>query len=1048
RALDDLAHITQTPHSINDVRSIAVRDYLRAAIRGAIDGSDAEFSDPLSNGTIAELKAKGLYVYWEDSSLAVRVPGTDSSRSSEALLVQAHYDAVPLSHGAFDDGVGVAVCLELLRSLVGQRTRHPVVINIDWGEENGLYGARLFARFHPWAATVRAYINLEAGGVGGRAMLFRASHSALLRAYRQAVSRPCASLIGNDAFKLGIIKSDTDYSVYTTRHGIPGLDLAFTDRRSLYHTARDSAGQATAASVLSMGTVALATARQIADSAHTLRSIPHALQAGGADRAIEDTVFYDVLSRVMVVRSYSAELWINLLTGLIGIATVVAVQFPFARPLPDGAADPAGWAAAAPTERLVLQLGRGGLVGALLRAVRAFAKMWASALFGSLVFTGGLLSLVAPRLAYTHPVLLVLLLFAAAALSATCVLSAWVSRARLADGPAIAWYALCVFRCLVLLAIVVPLNWASIGLLYREQIYAWAAIVASVLTALMDPSTALGAAWHRRLDALASWLATRGPTADGQRQRLLDHDDLGGPSSDDGDDAAPLHRRGSSLAVAALQNALPALRLLGCVLVPMAIGMDAMLRQLVAFKDHLVDGSPPLACTAIAAVEIATFVQFLAPVVVGVLTDADGHWLVRCADTALEPWLRFLLLPGDHSGRYTNSTRPHASSRSQISLHTNYDGDGDGDGDDDGDGNGNVEPPRVIDYPADSEHSDSDIDEHIIVLGSGTRRPSARAAVGTGALVARRREPPEMVGMRMVYAWTGVWLLLWVVVQLAMLTSEGYDDDALPLKVRAFHTTRMSAECLRNASSGCALSQLALSSPDSAGLARLVELTAPKDTHVACFTQSTRDFYRCNLHRTSGPESDPEWSPESAINITSIRHTPIFVSGRGTLFNVTIVFSAPETRTCFIDLGHGYSPQSYPNPRPVPAPPPASASPVIGRTVLPVIERARLMGAGSSDAVRVAEPVADRDPVFAGRILAHKREFDDGGLFVAEVHYLLPGVNTTRPAGATLDISCYFDQAERHTPLLASIIGAAPGWATFTPAGNTLSTVTVAGIEI
>ncbi|KAJ2765447.1 hypothetical protein IWQ56_004093, partial [Coemansia nantahalensis] len=714
-----------------------------------------------------------------------------------------------MSHGAFDDGVGVAVCLELLRSLARQRTRHPVVVNIDWGEEVGLVGARLFAQFHPWAGTVRAYINLEAGGVGGRAMLFRASHPALLHAYRQAVPRPCASLIGNDALKLGLVKSDTDYSVYTTRHGIPGLDLAFTDHRSLYHTARDSIERATAESVLSMGAVVLATARQIADSAHTLRSIPPAPHASDAAHAVEDAVFYDILSRIMVVRSYAAEFWINLLTGLLGIAAVVAVQFPFARPLPDGAAeDPSRWAELAPTERLVLQLGRGGLFGALLRAVGALAKAWVSALLGSLVFTGGLLSLVAPRLAYTHPVLLVLLLFAAAALSATCVLSAWISRARLTDGSAMAWYALCVFRCLVLLAIVVPLNRASIGLLYREQIYACATVAAAVLTALMDPATALGAAWSQRIGALASWLAPRGPTADEQQQRLLDHDDMGGSSSDNEDHATPSRRYGGSLAIAALQQVLPVLRVLGCVLLPVVIGMDAVLRQLGVFKDHLVDGSPPLACAAIVALEAATFVLFLAPVIVGVLTDADGHWLVRCADVVIEPWLRFLLVPRGRSARYPSSSRPPASSRSQISLHTNYDNDG---GDDDDVGvvdpdaasssvGGDVEP-RVIDYPGDSEHSDGDADEHIIVLGSGSRRPSARSAAdprGHSTLAAKKGEPPEMIGLRMTYAWTGVWLLLWVLVQLVMLVGESYNDNDLPLKVRAFHTTRVPAECLRS----------------------------------------------------------------------------------------------------------------------------------------------------------------------------------------------------------------------------------------------------------
>ncbi|KAJ1881138.1 hypothetical protein LPJ71_010366, partial [Coemansia sp. S17] len=144
RALGDLAQITRTPHSLNDPRSIDVRDYLRSTIEDIISGSDAKFSDPLTNGTVAEFGSKRWLVYWEDSSLVVRVPGTGNH--TEALLVQAHYDAVPMSHGAYDDGVGVVVCLELLRNLIQHPVRHPVLINIDWGEENGLFGAILFAR--------------------------------------------------------------------------------------------------------------------------------------------------------------------------------------------------------------------------------------------------------------------------------------------------------------------------------------------------------------------------------------------------------------------------------------------------------------------------------------------------------------------------------------------------------------------------------------------------------------------------------------------------------------------------------------------------------------------------------------------------------------------------------------------------------------------------------------------------------------------------------------------------------------------------------------
>ncbi|KAJ2077648.1 hypothetical protein H4R24_005006 [Coemansia sp. RSA 988] len=1120
RALVDLENIARTPHSLNDVRSIRVRDYLRAAVKTAIAGSDAEFSDPLSNGTVAEFKAKGWMVYWEDSSLVVRVPGMGSG--NEALLVQAHYDAVPMSHGAYDDGVGVAVCLELLRSLVRQPTRHPVVINIDWGEENGLFGATLFARFHAWAEDVRAYVNLEAGGVGGRAMLFRASHPALVRAYKQAVPQPCASLIGNDAFKLGIVKSDTDYSVYTTRYGIPGLDLAFTDRRSLYHTIHDSLEHATAASVLSMGIATLNTARQIASSPHILQSLPRsprmparpqpAPHAGrrlvASDESfgearenisitqqrrvvvtsatesasiVEDAVFYDLLSRVMVVRSYAAELRLNMLTGLLGITMVVAVQYPFARPLP-GASGPVGISSSTPSEQLVMQLGRGGFFGVLLQALAALAKAYLSGLFGSLIFTGVMICVVVPRLAYTHLVLHTLLLFAAAMLAVTCVLSAWVCQARLADTQRMTWYALCVFRSLVLLLVVVPLNWAGIGLLYREQIYAWAAIGATLLTALADPSTTIGGAWRPWARALCDLLTTCRRGSDPHRQRLLDdNSEVGNMPHHFHSSTAPGLADHKLWAITAVLRLISALRLLLCVLLPLAIGVDVMLRQLTVFKDHLVDGSPPAACVAIAALDIVTFVMFLAPYITGAIAEPNNSWLVHCAGAAVEPCARQLLALWQHSHHAQRDGTGVPRSRSQISLHTNHAADQPPTsarlGSDD------EVYPRVVDYPGTGEDSESDSGERIITLGARSdsasrtpRSPYDADSAGAGGnsdgdsdseddelgrrsttpLHARQGETPEAVGRGMVYMWTAAWLALWVLSQLAMLTGERYGEHSNPLKVRVFEATRLDALCIeKRARSECVHSRLSLSSPDAAGLARLMKAAAPDDVPLACFAQNTRGFHQCSLTRGNDDRfSVPQgtsWQPESAIAITAIHHHTTSTS-HGTLFNASISFVAPETRTCFIDLGFhtGHSLQSYPNPHPVlpPAPIPGSR-PIIARKVLPVIERAHFVNPATGAAAPVSEPASDRDPVFSARIVAHKQDFDDSGLFKAEVQYLLPSVNTTtHPPAIPIDISCYFDQADRHTPLLAAVVSAAPRWATFTPSGNTLSTVTLVGVLI
>ncbi|KAJ2358546.1 hypothetical protein GGF43_000738, partial [Coemansia sp. RSA 2618] len=1056
RALADLGNISKAPHSLNDPRSIDVRDYLRTAIKAAVEGSDAEFSDPLANGTAAEFKAKGGLIYWEDSSLIVRVPGTGDR--GEALLVQAHYDAVPMSHGAFDDGVGVAVCLELLRSLVRQPTRHPVLINIDWGEENGLIGAMLFARFHPWAESVRAYVNLDAGGVGGRAMLFRASHSSLLQAYKQAVPRPCASLVGNNAFKLGIVKSDTDYSVYTTRYGIPGLDLAFTDRRTLYHSARDSLEYMTAESILSMGVATLSTARQIANSEHILPNLPRsprlperphqtspvsrsllaadesfgdnrenisisnrqhiviASPKATSDDVVEDAVFYDVLSRFMVVRSYTAELSLNILIGLFGFVVVVAVQYPFMRALPsDSSSDEL--AELAPMERIVMQLGRGGFFGSVLHALTTLVRAYFAGLFGSLVFTGIMISLVVPRLAYTHMFLFVMLLFSATALSITCVLSSWACRSRATDTQDMVWYAHCVLRCLVLLVVVVPLNWAGIGLLYREQLYACAAIGAALFTALNDPNSFLGQTWRRWACALATSLNSRRTSNGNHQERLLDN----GASDNDDDDDDTAFANGCAKAVAIGVHAISALRLAMCVVLPLAVGMDIMLRQLVVFKDHLADGSPPFACVAIAALDIVTFVMFLSPYIVDIVRNADRHWLVLRMNSVVEPCFRLVSIPWGSDRHSFSAAR--IPSRSQISLHTNHPDDAEhmeSDGE---------TYPRVMDYPGDN--SDSEANDRVILLDSGNR---ALAADRTSAHdtnnpdpalnsdsddsddeLGRRHQPaagankgesPETVGIRMIYLWAGLWLAMWVLTQLIMLTGEGYNDSVRPFKVRVSQSTHMSAECAeKSAENGneCAISRLSLSSPDSAGLAKLIKEAAPGDVTPACFMLSTRGFYKCNFfyHSRSinSVSSDDAWSPESAIKIANSSRTAE-PSDHGTRFNVSLSFLAPETRTCFIDFGghRGYSPQAYPNPHPVP--PPANISqatagapvlqPVISRVVLPVIEQARFVDASLAEKTTIAEPIFDRDPVFSGRIFAHKQEFDTAGLFTANIQYSVP----------------------------------------------------------
>ncbi|KAJ1966461.1 hypothetical protein GGI12_000036, partial [Dipsacomyces acuminosporus] len=984
-----------------------------------------------------------------------------------------------------------------------------------------------------WAEDVRAYLNLEAGGVGGRAMLFRASHSALLSAYKRSVEKPSASLVGNDAMRLGIVRSDTDFSVYTTRYGVPGLDLAFTDHRNFYHSQRDNVHQATTESVLSMGAAALSVTREIADSDSTLASIPrssrlpqrpraelpqpqdpvnpalapHSRALVAADEsfgalrdsiriqnlqhvvvtkgsvesnAVDDTVFYDVLSRFMVVRSYARELGLNVATGILGIALIVALQYPFTRPLPARAqlaSQPEAIAARKPVERLILQLGQGGFFSGLFEGLRALLACYLAGLFGSLIFTGTMLNLVAPRIAYTHLYLQLILQFSAAALSATCVLTGWTRRSRLPDMENMIWYSSGLLRCIVLLLIVVPLNASKIGLLYREQIYAWASLIAATLTALMDTNAGINKTWR-------SWLArvvpaqlghqAAGAPPDEHDEHLLPRSSTGSSRSEN--DAAHLDLAiantltSTDIYVRAALLVISSFRLLFGVIIPLLIGVDTMMRQLIALKDHLPDGSPPIACIALAALDIVTFVVFLAPYALNTMLDIDRYWFIRYIGRVSAPYIHSLLL---RSQTRANAGGLFSSVRSQISLHTNRPSSRRSIDSESPSSFAAHEPASAEQQQLHEEDGNNGAEESIIVLGSGARMPDneassihsgeSRASVGSNDdelgnrpadIANRKRESPETVGVRMVYVWTGVWLVVWVISQLYTLFGESYDEQTNPLKVRVYQESRVSTQCLRGSSAGCTSSMLSLISPDSHGLAGLVQRTTPQGAAPICYTMSTQGLYVCRVPWNTSNLGRDSWSPAKAITITNITHVSTQVD-HGTLFTVSVNFTAPETRTCFIDLGshRGFSPQAYPNPRPVLPPSPGPNGngtekiPAIGRVVLPIVERAGFVDGKTGATAPLIEHVHNRDPIFSGRIFAHKRDFADGR-FSANIQYSVPQAKATKPRGLFAEVTCYFDLVDKHVPLLASIRDASPSWVSFTPHGNTLSTVTLADVEI
>ena len=66
---------------------------------------------------------------------------------------------MPTSYGVTDDGMGVAVEMELLRYFIHHPPRNSMIFLFNNFEEGGLVGARQFTQ-HPWFKSVKLFINL------------------------------------------------------------------------------------------------------------------------------------------------------------------------------------------------------------------------------------------------------------------------------------------------------------------------------------------------------------------------------------------------------------------------------------------------------------------------------------------------------------------------------------------------------------------------------------------------------------------------------------------------------------------------------------------------------------------------------------------------------------------------------------------------------------------------------------------------------------------------------------------------------------------------
>jgi hypothetical protein len=298
RAMVTVRAMAQRPHPVGSrdharVRDFVLGEFTRLGLTPATQAGIGSFRGDTGKA----------------ENILARLPGYANTRP---VLLAAHYDSTKGGPGAGDDAHAVAVLLETLRALrqsgpLRGPLRNDVIFLVTDGEEDGMLGAALFMRDHPWHSEPGVVLNFEARGTGGAAIMFETStpNGWLVRALATAVPSANATSFAYEVYRR--MPNDTDFTVFK-RHRLAGMNFAFIENPEWYHRPQDDAAHLDLRSVQQQGTYALALARQF--GAQDLNQS----QSG-------DAVYFPTLFTSLIVYSTA---WVQPLAWLTVAALVAA----------------------------------------------------------------------------------------------------------------------------------------------------------------------------------------------------------------------------------------------------------------------------------------------------------------------------------------------------------------------------------------------------------------------------------------------------------------------------------------------------------------------------------------------------------------------------------------------------------------------------------------------------------------------------------------------------------------------------------------------------
>ncbi|MER7015132.1 M20/M25/M40 family metallo-hydrolase [Saccharopolyspora sp. NPDC000359] len=304
RAVAELGQFATEPRPMGSAAADRARDHLVQRLRD--QGLQVEVQSSLGAHT-----ATGLATFGQVDNVVATLPGTAPTGT---VLLAAHYDSAGVGPGASDDGASVAAMLEVVRALrESGPLRNDLALLITDGEEDGSLGAEVFAREHPLAARGGVVLNWEARGVDGPSLMFETSpdNARLVEVFADAVEHPRGDSSTVEMYRL--MPNGTDFTDLTAA-GFAGLNSAYLEGSSRYHTASDTIAHLNPGSLQHQGENMLALTRAF----------------GGADladlRADHDLVYFRALG-LFVSYPSTAVLPLALLSALLLVGAVVLARY-------------------------------------------------------------------------------------------------------------------------------------------------------------------------------------------------------------------------------------------------------------------------------------------------------------------------------------------------------------------------------------------------------------------------------------------------------------------------------------------------------------------------------------------------------------------------------------------------------------------------------------------------------------------------------------------------------------------------------------------------